>query len=94
MLIVKFIEILHSISSGNGQDLFFGRFTDQVKLYQQTSYTELTASLWLSLRLQVHLSNLKQPFYVTLVITIHMQSGALFIIRTTKSEVYGIQFKL
>ncbi|RXH88432.1 hypothetical protein DVH24_000031 [Malus domestica] len=44
---------LHSISSGNGQDLFFGRFTDQVKLYQQTSYTELTASLWLSLRLQL-----------------------------------------
>lgn len=42
-----------TIRAFNSEDLFFGRFTDQVKLYQQTSYTELTASLWLSLRLQL-----------------------------------------
>ncbi|XP_070660846.1 ABC transporter C family member 13 isoform X3 [Malus domestica] len=42
-----------TIRAFKSEDLFFGRFTDQVKLYQQTSYTELTASLWLSLRLQL-----------------------------------------
>ncbi|ONI16443.1 hypothetical protein PRUPE_3G098500 [Prunus persica] len=42
-----------TIRAFKSEDLFFARFTDQVKLYQQTSYTELTASLWLSLRLQL-----------------------------------------
>ncbi|XP_020268555.1 ABC transporter C family member 13 [Asparagus officinalis] len=35
------------------EDLFMGRFTEHVALYQRTSYAELTASLWLSLRLQL-----------------------------------------
>ncbi|CAL9010883.1 unnamed protein product [Prunus brigantina] len=42
-----------TIRAFKSEDLFFARFTDHVKLYQQTSYTELTASLWLSLRLQL-----------------------------------------
>ncbi|PQQ11274.1 hypothetical protein Pyn_02136 [Prunus yedoensis var. nudiflora] len=42
-----------TIRAFKSEDLFFARFTEQVKLYQQTSYTELTASLWLSLRLQL-----------------------------------------
>ncbi|XP_059595687.1 ABC transporter C family member 13 isoform X4 [Vitis vinifera] len=35
------------------EDLFFTRFSEHVALYQQTSYSELIASLWLSLRLQL-----------------------------------------
>ncbi|XP_073104173.1 ABC transporter C family member 13 isoform X5 [Elaeis guineensis] len=35
------------------EEFFMGRFMEHVTLYQQTSYSELTASLWLSLRLQV-----------------------------------------
>lgn len=31
------------------------KFKEHVVLYQRTSYSELTASLWLSLRLQVYL---------------------------------------
>ncbi|XP_021821855.1 ABC transporter C family member 13 isoform X1 [Prunus avium] len=42
-----------TIRAFKSEDLFFARFTEQVKMYQQTSYTELTASLWLSLRLQL-----------------------------------------
>ncbi|WOK92133.1 hypothetical protein Cni_G00824 [Canna indica] len=33
--------------------IFMGRFLEHVRLYQQTSYSEQTASLWLSLRLQL-----------------------------------------
>lgn len=35
------------------EDYFLTRFTEFVSLYQRTSYSELTASLWLSLRLQL-----------------------------------------
>ncbi|XP_022153504.1 ABC transporter C family member 13 isoform X3 [Momordica charantia] len=35
------------------EDFFFTRFTKHIILYQQTSYSEITASLWLSLRLQL-----------------------------------------
>ncbi|MQM07035.1 hypothetical protein Taro_039864 [Colocasia esculenta] len=35
------------------EELFMARFMQHVALYQQTSYSELTASLWLSLRLQL-----------------------------------------
>uniref|UniRef100_A0A9I9E0F0 ABC-type xenobiotic transporter n=1 Tax=Cucumis melo TaxID=3656 RepID=A0A9I9E0F0_CUCME len=35
------------------EDFFFTRFTKHITLYQQTSYSEITASLWLSLRLQL-----------------------------------------
>ncbi|KAL6144938.1 hypothetical protein ACLB2K_055628 [Fragaria x ananassa] len=42
-----------TIRAFKSEDFFLARFTDQVKLYQQTSYTELNASLWLSLRLQL-----------------------------------------
>lgn len=31
------------------------KFKEHVVLYQRTSYSELTASLWLSLRLQVYI---------------------------------------
>lgn len=35
------------------QELFMARFMEHVSLYQRTTYSELTAGLWLSLRLQV-----------------------------------------
>ncbi|XP_042377107.1 ABC transporter C family member 13-like isoform X1 [Zingiber officinale] len=35
------------------EEIFMARFLDLVQLYQQTSYSEQTASLWLSLRLQL-----------------------------------------
>ncbi|KAI4331178.1 hypothetical protein MLD38_029388 [Melastoma candidum] len=35
------------------EEIFFTRFIKHLKLYQRTSYSELTASLWLSLRLQL-----------------------------------------
>ncbi|XP_028766439.1 ABC transporter C family member 13 isoform X2 [Neltuma alba] len=35
------------------EDLFFSKFTEHVTLYQKTSFTEIAASLWLSLRLQL-----------------------------------------
>ncbi|XP_038713738.1 ABC transporter C family member 13 isoform X2 [Tripterygium wilfordii] len=35
------------------EGLFLSSFTEHVALYQQTSFSELTASLWLSLRLQL-----------------------------------------
>ncbi|URE01084.1 ABC transporter transmembrane region [Musa troglodytarum] len=35
------------------QEIFMARFLEHVRLYQQTSYSEQTASLWLSLRLQL-----------------------------------------
>ncbi|KAL5574463.1 hypothetical protein UlMin_016162 [Ulmus minor] len=42
-----------TIRAFNSEDYFLARFIKHVTLYQQTSYTELTASLWLSLRLQL-----------------------------------------
>lgn len=35
------------------QELFMGRFIEHMTRYQRTSYSEISASLWLSLRLQV-----------------------------------------
>ncbi|XP_073010335.1 ABC transporter C family member 13 isoform X3 [Typha latifolia] len=35
------------------EELFMTRFIEHISLYQQTSFSELTASLWLSLRLQL-----------------------------------------
>lgn len=37
-----------------GQGYFLSRFNEHVMLYQRTSYSEITSSLWLSLRLQVY----------------------------------------
>lgn len=47
-----------------GQDFFLAAFTRHVLMYQQTSYSELTASLWLSLRLQVYHKILKWLHYI------------------------------
>ncbi|GMN36333.1 hypothetical protein TIFTF001_005927 [Ficus carica] len=52
----SFMETLDgasTIRAFNSEEYFLARFTKDVKLYQKTSYTELTASLWLSLRLQL-----------------------------------------
>lgn len=42
-----------TIRAFKSEDFFLARFIDHVAIYQKTSYTELTASLWLSLRLQL-----------------------------------------
>ncbi|KAK6263781.1 hypothetical protein SCA6_019215 [Theobroma cacao] len=42
-----------TIRAFNSEDYFLARFTELVAQYQITSYSELTASLWLSLRLQL-----------------------------------------
>nr|XP_048320178.1 ABC transporter C family member 13-like isoform X1 [Ziziphus jujuba var. spinosa] len=42
-----------TIRAFKSEECFFTRFTEHVRLYQQTSYTELIASLWLSLRIQL-----------------------------------------
>ncbi|KAL3633123.1 ABC transporter C member 13 [Castilleja foliolosa] len=42
-----------TIRAFNSVDLFLCRFMQHVQVYQQTSYTEIIASLWLSLRLQL-----------------------------------------
>lgn len=47
-------ELLKAIDNGSGQECFLAKFIKHLRLYQQTTYTELTASLWLSLRIQVY----------------------------------------
>ncbi|KAJ3683780.1 hypothetical protein LUZ60_014007 [Juncus effusus] len=42
-----------SIRAFQKEELFMNKFMENVALYQQASYSELTASLWLSLRLQL-----------------------------------------
>ncbi|KAM4100591.1 hypothetical protein ACB094_05G079700 [Castanea mollissima] len=42
-----------TIRAFKSEDFFLATFTRHVLMYQQTSYSELTASLWLSLRLQL-----------------------------------------
>ncbi|XP_057968870.1 ABC transporter C family member 13 isoform X3 [Malania oleifera] len=42
-----------TIRAFNSEDIFLARFIECVALYQQTSYSEITVSLWLSLRLQL-----------------------------------------
>ncbi|XP_027928770.1 ABC transporter C family member 13 isoform X1 [Vigna unguiculata] len=42
-----------TIRAFKSEDFFFTKFTEHVTLYQKTSYTEIVASLWLSLRLQL-----------------------------------------
>ncbi|OMO74143.1 hypothetical protein COLO4_26706 [Corchorus olitorius] len=42
-----------TIRAFNSEDYFLARFTETVAQYQRTSYSELIASLWLSLRLQL-----------------------------------------
>lgn len=42
-----------TIRAFKSEDFFFSKFTDHITLYQKTSYTEIVASLWLSLRLQL-----------------------------------------
>ncbi|XP_057540622.1 ABC transporter C family member 13 isoform X4 [Amaranthus tricolor] len=42
-----------TIRAFKSEDFFFVKFTSYVAMYQKTSYTEITASLWLSLRLQL-----------------------------------------
>ncbi|XP_071734179.1 LOW QUALITY PROTEIN: ABC transporter C family member 13-like [Rutidosis leptorrhynchoides] len=51
----SFSEILDgssTIRAFKSEDYFFHDFTEHVKMYQKTSYAEIIASLWLSLRLQ------------------------------------------
>ncbi|TKY48012.1 ABC transporter C family member 13 [Spatholobus suberectus] len=42
-----------TIRAFKSEDFFFAKFTEHITLYQKTSYTEIVASLWLSLRLQL-----------------------------------------
>lgn len=42
-----------TIRAFKSEDFFLTGFTELVKMYQRTSYSEVTASLWLSLRLQL-----------------------------------------
>ncbi|KAF7843202.1 ABC transporter C family member 13 isoform X1 [Senna tora] len=42
-----------TIRAFKSEDFFFTKFIEHVTLYQKTSYTEIAASLWLSLRLQL-----------------------------------------
>ncbi|KAI3512724.1 hypothetical protein L1887_20043 [Cichorium endivia] len=51
----SFSEILDGSSTIRAfkcEDFFLARFIEHVKMYQKTSYSEIIASLWLSLRLQ------------------------------------------
>lgn len=51
----SFSEILDgssTIRAFKSEDFFLARFIEHVKMYQKTSYSEIIASLWLSLRLQ------------------------------------------
>ncbi|KAD4585541.1 hypothetical protein E3N88_23142 [Mikania micrantha] len=51
----SFSEILDgssTIRAFKSEDLFLSRFINHVNMYQKTSYSEIIASLWLSLRLQ------------------------------------------
>ncbi|PWA42410.1 ABC transporter C family member 13 [Artemisia annua] len=51
----SFSEILDgssTIRAFKSEDFFIARFIDHVTMYQKTSYSEIIASLWLSLRLQ------------------------------------------
>ncbi|KAF8393024.1 hypothetical protein HHK36_021265 [Tetracentron sinense] len=56
MVYVASEKIMPPSNAVHGQEFFLARFTENVALYQQTSYSEITASLWLSLRLQVGLA--------------------------------------
>lgn len=49
---------------GSEQDYFLARFTELVAQYQRTSYSELIASSWLSLRLQVYPKTLCSESYI------------------------------
>ncbi|KAJ4958746.1 hypothetical protein NE237_025857 [Protea cynaroides] len=42
-----------TIRAFKAEEFFLAKFTENVSVYQQTSYSEITASLWLSLRLQL-----------------------------------------
>ncbi|KAL5152694.1 ABC transporter C family member 13 [Glycine soja] len=42
-----------TIRAFKAEDFFFAKFIEHITLYQKTSYTEIVASLWLSLRLQL-----------------------------------------
>ncbi|XP_042499718.1 ABC transporter C family member 13-like [Macadamia integrifolia] len=42
-----------TIRAFKAEEFFLAKFTKNVSVYQQTSYSEITASLWLSLRLQL-----------------------------------------
>lgn len=47
------LEGSSTIRAFNCEDFFLLRFMQHVQMYQRTSYTEIIASLWLSLRLQL-----------------------------------------
>lgn len=53
---ISFTETLDgssTIRAFKSEEFFFAKFTEHITLYQKTSYTEIVASLWLSLRLQL-----------------------------------------
>ncbi|XP_022998363.1 ABC transporter C family member 13 isoform X3 [Cucurbita maxima] len=67
----SFTEILDgsaTIRAFKCEDFFFTRFTKHIILYQQTSFSETTASLWLSLRLQLLAGSIISFIAVTAVI--------------------------
>ncbi|XP_043706853.1 ABC transporter C family member 13 isoform X2 [Telopea speciosissima] len=75
-----------TIRAFKAEEIFMAKFTENVSVYQQTSYSEITASLWLSLRLQVcttFSSILKLKIFTTsiyLVINDFFQLLAAFVI--------------
>lgn len=73
-------KILELINACFGQDFFFTTFSQHVTLYQQTSYTELTASLWLSLRLQVLYHKNWNDFMTVCLLTSDMIRSKMFLL--------------
>ncbi|KAH9667473.1 multidrug resistance-associated protein 11 [Citrus sinensis] len=66
----SFTETLNgssTIRAFKSEDYFMAKFKEHVVLYQRTSYSELTASLWLSLRLQ--LSSYSEAFIISFIAT-------------------------
>ncbi|KAL4281559.1 hypothetical protein GQ457_03G042490 [Hibiscus cannabinus] len=60
-----------TIRAFNSEDYFLARFTELVEQYQRTSYSELIASLWLSLRLQLLAASIISFIAVMAVIGSH-----------------------
>ncbi|XP_077238132.1 multidrug resistance-associated protein 11 isoform X2 [Tasmannia lanceolata] len=68
-----------TIRAFKAKERFEAIFTKHVALYQQTSYSELTASLWLSLRLQLLAASVISFIAITAVIGCHANFPANFV---------------
>ncbi|XP_008659190.1 ABC transporter C family member 13 isoform X2 [Zea mays] len=64
-----------TIRAFQNEGFFFERFIQHVTLYQKTSYTELVASLWLSLRLQLLAGFI--ILFIAMMATISFHSSSL-----------------